>query len=124
MSAGTCMFCVCIPYIYITSHISASMNAPDVFTSRHAPPAGDKVLDQPLADIGGKGLFTKEIDTALLTDVVDIAVHSMKDVPTYLPEGTVLPCNLPREDTRDAYVPHPSSFISCILDLRRLTNHR
>lgn len=67
--------------------------------------AGDKVLDQPLADIGGKGLFTKEIDTALLSDVVDIAVHSMKDVPTYLPEGTVLPCNLPREDTRDAYAP-------------------
>ena len=67
--------------------------------------AGDKVLDQPLADIGGKGLFTKEIDTALLNSDVDIAVHSMKDVPTYLPEGTVLPCNLPREDTRDACAP-------------------
>lgn len=70
-------------------------------------PAGDKVLDQPLADIGGKGLFTKEIDTALLNADVDIAVHSMKDVPTYLPEGTVLPCNLPREDTRDACAPAP-----------------
>jgi hydroxymethylbilane synthase len=65
---------------------------------------GDKVLDQPLADVGGKGLFTKEIDDALLSGRVDIAVHSMKDVPTYLPEGTVLPCNLPREDTRDAFI--------------------
>ena len=71
--------------------------------------AGDKVLDKPLADIGGKGLFTKEIDTALLNSDIDIAVHSMKDVPTYLPPGTVLPCNLPREDTRDACAPPPSN---------------
>ena len=49
---------------------------------------GDKILNQPLADIGGKGLFTKEIDDALLGGRIDIAVHSMKDVPTYLPEGT------------------------------------
>ncbi|KAI3936009.1 hypothetical protein MKW92_008891 [Papaver armeniacum] len=59
---------------------------------------GDKILDQPLADIGGKGLFTKETDEALLNGDIDIAVHSMKDVPTYLPDGTLLPCNLPRED--------------------------
>ncbi|KAF5198966.1 Porphobilinogen deaminase [Thalictrum thalictroides] len=65
---------------------------------------GDKILDQPLADIGGKGLFTKEIDEALLNSDIDIAVHSMKDVPTYLPNGTILPCNLPREDVRDAFI--------------------
>ena len=65
---------------------------------------GDKVLSTALADIGGKGLFTKEIDEALLDGRIDIAVHSMKDVPTYLPEGTVLPCNLPREDTRDVFI--------------------
>ncbi|OVA11821.1 Tetrapyrrole biosynthesis [Macleaya cordata] len=65
---------------------------------------GDKILDQPLADIGGKGLFTKEIDEALLNGEIDIAVHSMKDVPTYLPDGTILPCNLPREDVRDAFI--------------------
>ncbi|KAL5702816.1 hydroxymethylbilane synthase [Ranunculus cassubicifolius] len=65
---------------------------------------GDKILDQPLADIGGKGLFTKEIDEALLNSDIDIAVHSMKDVPTYLPTGTILPCNLPREDVRDAFI--------------------
>mmetsp|Transcript_39763 Transcript_39763/g.55214 ORF Transcript_39763/g.55214 Transcript_39763/m.55214 type:complete len:381 (-) Transcript_39763:274-1416(-) len=65
---------------------------------------GDKVLNQPLADIGGKGLFTKEIDDALLDKRIDIAVHSMKDVPTYIPPGTILPCNLPREDVRDALI--------------------
>lgn len=65
---------------------------------------GDKILGQPLADIGGKGLFTKEIDDALLDGRIDIAVHSMKDVPTYLPDGMVLPCNLPREDVRDVFI--------------------
>lgn len=65
---------------------------------------GDKILSQPLADIGGKGLFTKEIDEALINGDIDIAVHSMKDVPTYLPEKTILPCNLPREDVRDAFI--------------------
>eukprot|EP00208_Stichococcus_sp_RCC1054_P002846 CAMPEP_0206139102 /NCGR_PEP_ID=MMETSP1473-20131121/4842_1 /ASSEMBLY_ACC=CAM_ASM_001109 /TAXON_ID=1461547 /ORGANISM="Stichococcus sp, Strain RCC1054" /LENGTH=353 /DNA_ID=CAMNT_0053532747 /DNA_START=68 /DNA_END=1129 /DNA_ORIENTATION=- len=65
---------------------------------------GDKILGQPLSDIGGKGLFTKEIDEALLDGRIDIAVHSMKDVPTYLAEGSILPCNLPREDTRDVFI--------------------
>ncbi|KAH7569814.1 hypothetical protein JRO89_XS05G0003300 [Xanthoceras sorbifolium] len=65
---------------------------------------GDKILSQPLADIGGKGLFTKEIDEALINSEIDIAVHSMKDVPTYLPEKTILPCNLQREDVRDAFI--------------------
>ena len=65
---------------------------------------GDMQLKQPLAEIGGKGLFTKEIDDALLNGSIDIAVHSMKDVPTWLPDGIVLPCNLPREDVRDAFI--------------------
>lgn len=65
---------------------------------------GDRILTQPLVDIGGKGLFTKEIDEALLSSEIDIAVHSMKDVPTYLPDKTILPCNLPREDVRDAFI--------------------
>jgi hypothetical protein len=63
-----------------------------------------QVLDKPLADIGGKGLFTRELDVALMNGKIDIAVHSMKDVPTYLPDGTVLPCNLEREDVRDAFL--------------------
>ncbi len=65
---------------------------------------GDKVLDRTLSEIGNKGLFTKEIDEAMLDGRVDIAVHSMKDVPTALPDGIVLPCILPREDPRDAFM--------------------
>jgi len=71
---------------------------------------GDMVLDKSLMELGGKGLFTKELDTALLSNEVDICVHSMKDVPTWLPEGTVLPCNLPREDTNDAFISGDSSI--------------
>jgi len=63
---------------------------------------GDKILDVPLAQVGGKGLFTKEIDEALLDGRADIAVHSMKDVPTELPEGTGLRAHPKREDPRDA----------------------
>ena len=63
---------------------------------------GDRVQDRPLAEIGGKGLFTKEIDEALLSGAIDLAVHSMKDVPTWLPDGVSFPCLLPREDPRDA----------------------
>ncbi|XWS39590.1 hypothetical protein CRYUN_Cryun18bG0068200 [Craigia yunnanensis] len=73
---------------------------------------GDKILSQPLADIGGKGLFTKEIDEALINGDIDIAVHSMKDVPTYLPEKTILPCNLQREDVRDAFISLSASSLA------------
>ena len=65
---------------------------------------GDKVLDRALSEIGGKGLFTKEIDEAQLNGRVDIAVHSMKDVPTWLPEGLALPCMPEREDPRDVFI--------------------
>ena len=63
---------------------------------------GDKILDVPLAKVGGKGLFTKEIDEALLDGRADIAVHSMKDVPTVLPAGTSIRAHPKREDPRDA----------------------
>ncbi len=62
---------------------------------------GDRVTDRPLADIGGKGLFTKEIEQSLLGGDIDIAVHSMKDVETWLPDGLTVDCFLPREDPRD-----------------------
>lgn len=65
---------------------------------------GDMILDKSLMELGGKGLFTKELDTALLGNEVDICVHSMKDVPTWLPAGTILPCTLPREQTNDAFI--------------------
>ncbi len=63
---------------------------------------GDTIQDRTLADIGGKGLFTKEIEEALLAGRIDAAVHSMKDVPTWLPEGLEISTILPREDPRDA----------------------
>lgn len=65
---------------------------------------GDKLLDSPLAKIGGKGLFVKELETALLDHEADIAVHSMKDVPMDFPEGLGLYCICEREDPRDAFV--------------------
>jgi hydroxymethylbilane synthase len=60
--------------------------------------------DQPLKTLGGKGLFTREIEQAMLNGGIDIAVHSMKDMPVLQPEGLVLDCYLPREDVRDAFV--------------------
>src|SRR4029078_1447889 len=65
---------------------------------------GDKILNQPLADIGGKGLFTKEIDDALLDGRIDIAVHSMKDIPFMLPNGIEFGAIPEREDPRDAFI--------------------
>ncbi len=65
---------------------------------------GDMVRDRPLAEIGGKGLFTKEIEEALLGGHIDLAVHSMKDVPAELPAGLAIVCHLPREDARDAFL--------------------
>ncbi|MDA7425747.1 hydroxymethylbilane synthase [Thalassococcus lentus] len=60
--------------------------------------------DRPLKEIGNKGLFTKEIEEAMLSGAIDIAVHSMKDMPTVQPDGLVLDCYLPREDVRDAFI--------------------
>ena len=74
--------------------------------------SGDKILDVPLAAIGGKGLFVKEIEEALLRGEIDLAVHSMKDVPTILPDGLDILCVPAREDPRDVLV----SRNSCSLD--------
>src|SRR5215475_14083007 len=65
---------------------------------------GDKILDVPLAKIGGKGLFTKELDEALLDGRIDLAVHSLKDVPFQLPDGIDFAAIPEREDPRDAFV--------------------
>ena len=65
---------------------------------------GDAIQDRPLKEIGGKGLFTREIEEDLLSGKIDIAVHSMKDMPTVQPDGLILDTYLPREDVRDAFV--------------------
>jgi hydroxymethylbilane synthase len=66
--------------------------------------SGDMIQDRPLSEVGGKGLFTKELDVAQLDGAIDIAVHSAKDLPTVLPDGLVVAGYLPREDVRDAFI--------------------
>ncbi len=66
--------------------------------------SGDQILDRPLSEVGGKGLFTKELETALLAGDIDFAVHSMKDVATMLPDGLEISSILEREDVRDAFI--------------------
>ncbi len=78
--------------------------AEDAFRIAVIKVTGDAVQDRPLKEIGGKGLFTREIEEALLDGSIDIAVHSMKDMPVEQPEGLLLDTYLPREDVRDAFV--------------------
>ena len=66
--------------------------------------SGDQIQDRPLSEVGGKGLFTKEIEEAMLDGRIDLAVHSSKDMPTVLPDGLILSAFLPREDVRDAFI--------------------
>ncbi|WP_049641973.1 hydroxymethylbilane synthase [Candidatus Rhodobacter oscarellae] len=75
---------------------------------------GDAVQDRPLSEIGGKGLFTKELDLALEAGEIDIAVHSMKDVPTVLVEGMAITAVLPREDVRDVLVSDHAASIEAL----------
>jgi hydroxymethylbilane synthase len=74
------------------------------FEVRVIKTTGDRIQDRPLAEAGGKGLFTKEIEEALLADRIDLAVHSAKDVPTFLPSRLTLAAYLPREDARDVFI--------------------
>ena len=75
---------------------------------------GDKVQDRTLAEIGGKGLFTKEIEEALFDGGIDIAVHSMKDVETVLPDGLGISTLLPREDPRDAFISNKAASLAAL----------
>ena len=81
---------------------------------------GDKILDTPLAKIGGKGLFVKELEEAMMDGRADIAVHSMKDVPMELPEGMALPVICEREDPRDAFVSNHHESLMALPEGARL----
>ncbi len=78
--------------------------AEDAFEIVVIKTSGDQIQDRPLSEVGGKGLFTKEIEEAMLDGRIDLAVHSSKDMPTVLPDGLILSAFLPREDVRDAFL--------------------
>jgi hydroxymethylbilane synthase len=73
--------------------------------------SGDRIQDRPLSEAGGKGLFTKEIEEALIENRIDVAVHSAKDMPTVLPDGLMLAACLPREDVRDVFISHKARTV-------------
>ena len=79
---------------------------------------GDIILDSPLSRIGDKGLFTKEIEKAMLDGKIDLAVHSMKDVPTVLAEGLTIGLVTPREDVRDVFIAHPGKSYKSLAEVR------
>ncbi len=78
--------------------------APDAIAIVVIKTTGDAIKDRPLSEAGGKGLFTRELDAALIAGEIDVAVHSAKDVPTFLPDEIALAGYLPREDARDAFI--------------------
>ncbi|MDG1375851.1 MAG: hydroxymethylbilane synthase [Yoonia sp.] len=85
--------------------LAKAFNLPfEAFTIVVIKTTGDKIIDRPLKEIGGKGLFTREIEDDMLAGKIDIAVHSMKDMPTLQPDGLILDTYLPREDVRDAFI--------------------
>jgi hydroxymethylbilane synthase len=76
--------------------------------------SGDRIQDRPLAEVGGKGLFTKEIEEALIAGSIDFAVHSSKDMPTVLPDGLLLSAFMQREDPRDAFISRKAKSIDTL----------
>lgn len=94
---------------------SAQKVCPDVsFEMLQFSTSGDRLKNKPLSDFGGKGLFTKELDEALLDGRIDIAVHSAKDMPTLMPEGIAISAYMEREDVRDAFVGFSSTSIETL----------
>jgi hydroxymethylbilane synthase len=95
-------------FLALLRHFCPVLRSMDVFEEHAIRTTGDAVQDRRLADIGGKGLFAKEIHEALAAGRVDFAVHSLKDLETTLPPGIVLACTLRREDARDALILGPT----------------
>jgi hydroxymethylbilane synthase len=88
--------------------------AEDHFAIEIIKTTGDQIQDRPLSESGGKGLFTKELDVALINGSIDFAVHSSKDLPTHLPAEIVIAGYLPREDVRDAWIGHKGQTIDAL----------
>ncbi|WP_088346627.1 MULTISPECIES: hydroxymethylbilane synthase [Rhodomicrobium] len=94
--------------------IDAHNLTPDDFDIVIIKTSGDMITEKPLSEFGGKGLFTKEIEEALSASEIDLAVHSMKDMPTKLPDGLEISCFLPREDVRDAFISPKAASLSAL----------
>ena len=88
--------------------------APDSIAITVIKTSGDVIQDRPLSEVGGKGLFTKEIEQALIERSIDLAVHSSKDMPTVLPDGLMLAACLPREDVRDAFIGRTAATLDAL----------
>jgi hydroxymethylbilane synthase len=108
-------------FLHLLTTFCPVLRGMSVFEEHAIRTTGDRVQDRPLADIGGKGLFAKEIHEALADGRIDFAVHSLKDLETELPDGIVLACTLKREDARDALVlgpgcgtPDPAAPFDCL----------
>ena len=93
---------------------------PAAIETRVIKTSGDRIQDRSLADAGGKGLFTKEIEEALLADEIDLAVHSAKDLPTFLPNGLMLAACLEREDARDVFISRKAAALKDLAQGARL----
>src|SRR6478672_6813346 len=108
-------------FLDVLTRFCPVLRSMDVFEEHAIRTTGDAVQDRRLADIGGKGLFAKEIHEALADRRIDFAVHSLKDLETELPPGIVLACTLKREDARDALIlgpgcgrPDPAHPFACL----------
>lgn len=101
----------------VRNRLAAALGRPpDAVEIRVIRTSGDRIQDRPLSDVGGKGLFTKEIEEALIAGEIDLAVHSAKDMPTLLPDGLILAACLEREDPRDAFISNKAKSVAELPD--------
>src|SRR5258706_3007972 len=97
----------------VRAHLAAAHGVePEAIAIEAIRTSGDRIQDRPLSEAGGKGLFTKEIEEALLAGSIDLAVHSSKDMPTVLPDGLVLSAFMEREDPRDVFISRKAKSIA------------